>query len=153
MKKWLFACLIALSLQANAWDDSPECFKRFEQDFFKERYLDEAFSLYQVTVPQGSWNIIFRALQAQMQQVPALVKKQANLMAVNPLEHPFQAEQAEKLLFDVLFAAFAQVMHDYNVADDYNIRDMFNYILEKQQAEIDSCFKTTQQKPAVKKHR
>ena len=139
-------CLLACPLQGLfAWDDSPECFKRFERDFFKERYLNEAFSLHQMTVPQSQWNIIYRALQAKMQQVPGLVKSQAERMDVNPLSHPFQAEQAEKLLFDILYQAFVQTMHDYNVRDDYSIQNMFNYVLQKQQAEIDSCFQTKKQ--------
>lgn len=135
------ACsLVLFPINGNAWDDSPECFKRFERNFFRERDLDEAFGLHQVTVPQSNWNAIYRALQRQMQQVPEVVKRQAQKMDKNPLDHPFQPEQAQKILFDTLYAVFSQVMHDYGVTDQYSIRDMFNYLMQKQQLEIDACF-------------
>lgn len=150
---WAAFILIVLPVHGYTWDDSPDCFKRFERNFFKEQYLDETFAMHGTDITQSSWNAIYVALQQQMQQVPGIIKSKAAKMDVNPLDHPFQHEVAEQLLFEVLYAVFVQVMHDYNVKDPYAIQDMFNYIRQKQEAEIDACFTPPQppQKKPVRK--
>lgn len=139
---WIALCLLALPFHAFSRNDTPECFKRLERNFFKEQDLAEAFSLHRLTVPQSQWNAIYRTLKRQSEQIPSLLRARAARMNPNPLSYPFQAEQAKALLFDVLYAVFEQVMQDFNVTNHFAIQDMFNYLLQKQQLEIDSCFKS-----------
>lgn len=135
--------LLLIPLSLFGWDDSPACYKRLERYFFKEIYLYEALSLHNVY--QSNWKPIYNELESYMREAPNMIKERARAMDNNPLEHPFQPEAAKKLLFDTLFDIFQKVLLDWsvnaeNVINQNDIREMFEYIKNKQQDQIDLCF-------------
>lgn len=131
-----FQFLFFITLQA--WDDTPKCFKYLEKNFFEERILTQALSFHYI--PQGDWDAIYRDVKIKMKHMPETIKMKARAMDVNPLENPFQPKEAQKLLLDSLYEAFASVMWYHNIYHSGTIVDIFNFVLKKQQSKLDECF-------------
>jgi hypothetical protein len=123
------------------YDDTPDCFKKLEKNFFVSSFTQQSFSLH--NVPQSSWTLIYNQLLKAADSIPRTVRDRAQNLRVNPLENPFNPDKAWEILEQALFDVFLQVLRANNVFHQYNdndIRDMFEYIKFQQVPEINACF-------------
>lgn len=134
-----FGSFALASTIANAYNDSPSCYKELQTHFFRQDLVLQALSMH--FIGQSQWTPINNALQEATKAVPQMVKEQAVRMPRNPLENPFQAKEAEELLRKILFEVFEAVLHQYGVTNPGDIREMFEYIEQQQAGRIKSCFR------------
>jgi len=137
----LCAVLFLLPLTPlNAYDDSPTCFKEFETNFFPYDLLSEALSMSRIS--QSQWTLIYQELRNRSGRIADAVQNQARQMQPNPLDNPFNPEQAEKILMSVLYAEFDDVMRAFNVANPLLIRSTFDYIKSRQNRRLKACLES-----------
>lgn len=152
-RKKILICLILGSLLWTApgfsYDARPACFKSLEVNFFDITYLYQALNLY--NIPQGSWNLILTALHQQSLSVPAIMMKEGKKLAKNPLENPFNPEEAEKLLLRVLYGVFYDALHNNAVIDDPSIEKMFAYIVRHKQPLLNACFQKVEEQQYLRR--
>ena len=140
-KLFTIASLLFSSLNALYLDEKP-CFQELQTDFFRPDLVMEALSVH--TVVQNQWYLITQSLTKRSKDIPNLLRERARHMELNgernPLLYPFQPENADKLLNEVLMEVFIAVLKDSNVTEPpFNIKEMFNYIRNKQAERIKDC--------------
>lgn len=134
-----FVFLMAALDCLQAYDDSPPCLKHIEQTFFTPYYVKQALSLHLIN--QGQWDPIVQELQYRSKDLHKMIRTQAGRQKPNPLDNPFNAEAAGKVVYDVLFQLFRDVCRHNNIfATDHDIQEMFRYIYERQQGLFEKCF-------------
>lgn len=141
-KIFIFVCFLNMSTAVFAFDASPRCFKELQLHFFQPAIVSQALSIHRVD--QSVWTPIVQLLEEASKKVPEIIKKRAQGMNPNPLEPIFIPEVAKALLEEALFDVFSGVLISFNNYQDIringnDIRDMFNYIMEKQASRIDGC--------------
>lgn len=142
---FFFYIFALLWIPLYSYDDTPNCFKELETNFFQPDVVIQALSINQGYVDyQNRWVPINNELKRRSQDVPSMVKRKADQMTPSPLEYPFQPEAASQLLWEALYEVFNSVMHDYAIYDQALIRNMFNYIRAQQEQKLTSCFNVKQ---------
>lgn len=139
MGKWLFG-LLALILMSPlaAFDDSPSCVQDIETGFFNEVWLFEAMSYHYVQ--QSAWKMIARDIQYRSGTIPRQVKAARNRLPTDPFQDPFNGQASWALIRGVLLQNFREVMNFYQIFNESDINQMFEYIEAKQMARIQRCF-------------
>lgn len=133
---WLFVILSPLSYLP-AYDASPPCFRELETNFFKQILLYQALSLHHVY--QSQWSPIYQDLVKRSADIPRTVRDKASRMHRNPLQDPFQKDVAVDILRQTLYDAFVEVLKIHNITNESDIKDMFNYIQERQPEYLRRC--------------
>lgn len=142
-KHCLILCIIGSGLWIKAcygYEAAPECFRKLEIEFFSPDLTQQAFSLHRV--PQSSWSLIYGQLMREVSDVPRLLRERAQTQRVNPLQNPFDPDKSWEILQEVLMEVFSRVMRSHNAFNQYNeydIKEMFEYIKNQQQVAIQSC--------------
>lgn len=139
MFKWLIAAMLMSMPVQGFSDDTPPCMRELEIDFFKIELLSQALSLYDV--PQGQWTPIYQDLISRSQTVPYRVREKAKAYEKNPLDFPFNGEEAKKLLRQSLEEVFIEVLEDNDVSDRGAIVEMFNFLYQHHLPTINDCMK------------
>lgn len=122
-----------------AYEDVPPCFNQLHLTFFKPDRVAEALSLYK-QINQSSWRLISNDLSVGAQQVPGIVRRIARARNPNPLEAPFDRNEAFAALQAAFFQVTASVLTKYNLANT----DMANGIvifLWNHSPEIQNCLR------------
>lgn len=125
-----------------AFNAEPPCFKDLEENFFRDDLVLQALSLQYNWYSQGQWALIVRGLHDRSRDIPYMLERRASLARPSPLEYPFQYEQASKLLFEILFEVFHQVMIESGITNEGIINSMFKYIRDQQANRINACLGT-----------
>lgn len=115
----------------------PRCLKTLAVTFYDGVYLDQALNMHRVY--QSTWSPIRNELKRRARRVPELMYQEGKKLRPNPLDHPFNPKEAEKIFIKVLFQQFQETLNDFDVMNRGNIRDMFDYIRLRQQDKIDAC--------------
>lgn len=136
MRKFLATSICLLFSQVFGLD--PSCVRDIEENFFNPYYVSQALSLHDFS--QSAWSEVNRNLKTRVGGIPALVRQKANKLSPNPFDAPYDPEEAANVLKEALYETLEQTLHDFNVTDPYEIREMFNYILEKQAPRWKACF-------------
>jgi len=123
----------------SAYNDEPGCYKDLKLTFFSPDLVKQALSMHYRTISQSDWGPIVDLLQSRSQDVPEIIKIRANRMNPNPLEYPFDGSRAAELLYQTVYEIFSDVLHGYNVGNDGQIREMFNYIKQQQSMRLQPC--------------
>lgn len=149
-----FGCFVLLCYftPIYAWEDIPPCFRYFETSFFKQELVLQAFDLHHLY--QSHASTVYTALQHAAKDVPNIVRAKAKAMRPNPLAHPYNREQAEKILKQTLEEVFLKVLQENYVGyqraiNESEMKGMFGYIFSQQETAWTNCFgkptkKTTQ---------
>lgn len=124
----------------SAYDDSPKCLREFETDFFPYDILSEALSMS--FIGQSQWTLIYDELKRRNSSIIDQVKAAGRQMRPDPFENPFDPEQAEKVLMQVLFKEFNDVLVLFNVANPLTIRSAFEYIRRRQAPRLKNCLQS-----------
>ncbi|CCB86882.1 MULTISPECIES: hypothetical protein [Parachlamydia] len=135
----LFILLIP-SQVVMAYDDTPACFKEIEVNFFSYDVLSEALNMNGVA--QSQWMLVYQSLRDRRERIVAQVKNIANQMRPNPLLNPFDPDRAVRILMQVLFAEYSDVMLALNVANPISpvvIRSSFEYIKGRHATRLKAC--------------
>jgi hypothetical protein len=135
----LVVILLCTQSYLTAWDDTPNCFKKIEEEIFNQRNLDQTFSMHLYYMNQGSWNILYKLLRDQTHDLHQKLRKAGNQFERNPFDHPFQPKAALNLLHDTLFIGFERVMRENNVNSAEVITSMFDEIWRKQAGRLAEC--------------
>jgi hypothetical protein len=148
-----FLCVASLLLPLtplSAYDDSPACFKEFETNFFPYDLLSEALSMS--GIGQSQWTLIYQELKGRSGRIVDEIQSQARQMHPNPLDNPFNPEQAEKILLNVLYAEFDDVMRLFSIGvpNPLLIRSTFDYIRSRQARKLKACLES-QHTPSFKR--
>lgn len=138
MKKFIMAISLFLAHGLSAFYDAPACFEQLETDFFQYSSVGQALSLH--NVDQNQWAMIVRRLKERSQGLPKIIREEANKLPRDPLDHPFQAKEAQELLEKELFNIFNQVLYESNVVNKSDIKGMFAYIRHQQADRLKACF-------------
>jgi hypothetical protein len=91
-------------------------------------------------VSQSAWTEINRVLKQNSGVIAGRVRDRAARMNPNPFDTPFQAQDASKVLQEVLLDYFTETLRGFNIIDPTEIREMFNYIKEQQSDKFVRCF-------------
>lgn len=119
-----------------AYDARPSCYRDLERNFFEEKAVTTALSLWQVQ--QGQWRSIVYELKKQSQEAERLIKEKAARYSVNPLQNPFQPDVAKSLLKETMWQIFRRVMIESGFYDPVAMERMFQHIWESD-PRISSC--------------
>jgi len=137
MKYFIFCLFLPVVLYAQ---QMPPCFRDLQTNFFSYEVMSGAFFLY--NVHQSDWQPLYQAVQSNAALVPSIVQAKAARKIPNPL-YPFQPQVAVQILLEAEFEIFAGVMRNYQSTqlyiNDSLIRQMFNYIRERQNDRIARC--------------
>lgn len=125
---------------AFAYNDEPACFRAIETTFFSYEILAQAMSLHHVDPSQ--WEPIYQKLQERSQHVPQAVRSKVANDIISPLEYPFNAKEAVKIMYQVLYEMFTQVLREVNITNESDYKGMFSYIRRHQAEKIKSCLGT-----------
>ncbi len=136
--------LLIIPFQVHGYDDSPGCFVEIQNSFFQQDSVLQAFNLYRV--PTNQMNSLYNELKYRARDVNYIVTQRARRMKPNPLENPFNAEESKSLFLSVLFEIFNETMQINNITNDRDIRQMFEYILEKREGYLNSCLQLDEKK-------
>lgn len=140
MFRWICCCLLLEAPMASfAADATPPCLRYIEAHFFEVVALDQALNLYMVG--QSSWNPIKSSLSQKSANLHRLAYSEGKKRRNNPFDYPFQANEAKKIVVDNLFTIFRKTLHEFDVVNEGSIKNMFSYILEAQQENIDRCLR------------
>lgn len=134
----LLGCCIGT--QADAFNDQPGCFQDLALHFFQPGLVDQALSLHSRYVYQSQWANINNMLQEAAPNIPNIIRNRTARQLKSPLDYPFQPKEAYLLLRSVLFEVWVQVLNQNGVINNTDIKEMFNYILYKQQDRLHACF-------------
>ncbi len=124
-------------------DVSPLCYRQIQVTFFNSQIVVQALGLQRVD--QSLWRFILSDLQGSMWRVPSMVQAEAQSMVPNPLDPPFNNDEAFKILQKVLYRVFYAVMiRNQSKLGNSNInyssiQGAFRYIWLQQQAVIVNC--------------
>lgn len=118
--------------------DNVACVFELETQFFTEPIVNQALSLYNIR--QELWLPISHALQNKSIEVPERMKRGTARMVPNPIEYPMQRAAVAKILKQVLFEVFMEVMHKYLASDDATAELVFDYIFGMQKPNFIRCF-------------
>jgi len=132
----LFFFLVVF-MQVAAYDDTPRCFYRLEQNFFNEKAVGRALNFHRY--PQSTWEPITRLLKYNTRNIHSILRARGRKMARNPLEKPFQYKEAQELLLSTLYDIFVLTVQEFDINNLSDIDDMFDYLVDQSQAEIDEC--------------
>jgi hypothetical protein len=135
--KILIVIMLALPFPIFGANATPRCVKKLAVTFYDGVYLDQALNMHKVG--QSSWNLIKSELSRRSKEVPNLMYAEGKKQRPNPLDHPFQAKEAEKLFLKVLYKIFEETLNNFDVMNRSGNRDMFEYIKFHQQPKIDAC--------------
>lgn len=139
MVKWIFCWLtFAATLPLTAWDDSPSCVEQIETTFFNEVWLNEAMSYHYVS--QSAWKMINRDILYRAKDIPRQVKAVRERLQYDPFQNPFNGQASWALIRPVLLQNFREVMNFYQIFNEQDINQMFEYIENKQMSRIKQCF-------------
>lgn len=130
-----------------AWDDSPSCVQDIETTFFNEVWLNEAMSYHYVS--QSAWKMINRDILYRARTIPNQVKSAREHLPTDPFQYPFNGQASWALIRGILLQNFREVMNFYQIFNESDINQMFEYIENKQMVRIRHCFQLDQ--PAPKK--
>lgn len=145
-QKFLLFVIFCGVTSLHAYNDEPACFRDLQVNFFRPDLVATALSLNKVS--QSAWQPIQNQLIIQSAYVPRIIHDRAQSMGLqNPLEYPFNAPLATKLLWEVLYGVFTEVLQSSNVTSlnsgtvmtAENIQDMFEYIRLEQASNLDAC--------------
>ena len=139
----LITYVLATLMPVFAPCEMPPCYRDLEVNFFNPTLVNEALSLHSVF--QSSWSLINYELQKNVRRVPELVKARAREMERNPFEPTFQPQEASALLRQVLFDVFSQTLAEFNITNQNNVDEMFQYIRERQSHRFLACFGQTKE--------
>lgn len=142
MKKLLsFLIVLATFSISSIWSVIPDqnaCFRDLQVNFFQERTVYQALSLYRI--PQGLWEPISSTLKMKSYQVPERMQRITARMVPNPIEFPMQraitAEILKKVLKDILY----ETMTKYQVNERPTADFVFDYIFMRQMRKFIYCF-------------
>lgn len=137
LRNILIISLLFFSSSLFSYDDTPNCLRRLETRYFEETHLEQVFNMHKVW--QSTWAPIKRDLKKRSREVPRLVYEEGKKYRPNPIDHPFNPKEAEKIVIRVLYAVFRQTMLGYDFLNEGDIRDMFLYIKAERQAELKAC--------------
>lgn len=118
--------------------DPIACVSELELHFFKQPFVNQALSLYNVR--QELWLPIDIRLQQKSLEVPTRLKRRTAYMVPNPLEYPMQRAKVGEVLKEILFEVLKEVMKEYYLDKEYSTPLIFNYIFDKQLASFNACF-------------
>ncbi len=131
-KYLLFFFLLSIGIQqecAGVVSKVPPCFKKMQVNFFERAIVEKALNLHLVS--QSSWALINKNLNRRSSVVPIQMETIAKRMRPNPLS-PFDIEEANKLLIEILFTIFRNTMIEMNFSSESGIREMFLFIQSHQ---------------------
>lgn len=131
---------ILLHFDVMAYNDEPACFREIETTFFSYDVLAQALSLHHVDPSQ--WEPIYQKLQERSKQVPEAVRSRVANDIKSPLDYPFNAKEAVKIMYQVLYEMFTQVLREVNITNESDYTGMFLYMRKKQADKIRSCLGT-----------
>ncbi len=147
--RWLIPFLSLLLVGSlHAWDDSPSCVENIETTFFNEVWLTEAMSYHYVN--QSAWKMISRDVLFRARDIPRQVKAARNRLPSDPFQNPFNGQASWALIRGILLQNFREVMNFYQIFNEDDIKQMFEYIENKQMGRIKSCFQLDQPVPIQK---
>lgn len=118
--------------------DPIPCVLKLETGFFTEGIVSQALSMYNVR--QELWVLINDLLQQKSQEVPDRMKRRTAYMVPNPIEYPMQKGATAKILKDVLFDVFNEVMMQYHTDEILDSKSIFDYIFSRRFGEFEKCF-------------
>lgn len=132
---------ILIGLLLMSWVAAPRCFYNLEMTFFDREIVMESMNAFTLSgIYQSQWSLVYVDLMRERTTIPELVKERARKMKPNPLDYPFQAEQAEEILLKALYEVFSKVIRKHSTANDEVIQGMFKYIVERQSKKLEACF-------------
>jgi hypothetical protein len=144
VKSWRMSYLLIYFLAylgtGYAFEDIPPCYKELQTNFFRYDLTSQAFSLHRIG--QSQWQTLVSQLEQRSKVVPQLVEAEAKQLNPNPLERPFQIENAVEILRRALFLVFRQVLlenYALLVTNEVAIREMFEHIWFNQQGALVKC--------------
>lgn len=147
---WISFFSLILNL-GYGFDDSSDCFRKLEKNFFESDATLKAFSLYHL--PQSSWTLIYGQLVNASVNIPNQVRLRAANLRPDPMKAPFNAKKAWEILEQVLFEVFQQVLRNNNAFNQFNdnsIKGMFDFIVVQHQKEIEECLIQLEKESAKK---
>ena len=136
---WLVGLLVLILISPlGAFDDSPSCVQEIETNFFNEVWLFEAMSYHYVQ--QSAWKMIARDIKFRSGTIPRQVKGARDNLPSDPFQNPFNGQASWALIRSILLQNFREVMNFYQIFNESDIKQMFEYIETKQMARIQRCF-------------
>lgn len=135
-----FCIFFIVPLLGFSYEDTPSCFRELEQSFFDSQSVGRA--LQNSGIDQGQWSPIMLDLKQASKGIPERLRRMGNSMQPDPFQHPFNAKVAGKLLDEVLYQTFVEVMTPYANADPrfvINLRGMYADIRAAHAAEWNRC--------------
>ena len=118
--------------------DRIPCFVDLETLFFNEYIVNQGLSLY--SIRQELWVPINGALKRKSSEVPERMKMRTAFMVPNPIEYPMQRGLTAKILKEVLFEVFLEVMREYQANERPTADFVFDYIFTEQLPNFVKCF-------------
>lgn len=123
------------------WTVNPDpipCVEYLETNFFEPSIVNRGLSFYKIN--QSQWDPIVTQLQVVSQTIPSRMKQRTAGMFPNPIEYPMQKMPTARLLKEVLYQVFMEVMVNNYAANQPQATLVFDYILSKQAALFVNCF-------------
>ena len=127
MRAYFFFLLFLVNL-LTAYDDRPACYKDLERNFFQYKITAEALALWNVNQSQGQWEYIIKLIQAKQKDAEYVIQEKARRFQPNPLQNPFQMEEARDLLRETMYQIFERALLESGFFDTLTIAKMFEYI-------------------------
>lgn len=131
---WLVCCLLVAELSAL----TPSCVRDIELHFFQQNLVQEAFSLHGIS--QSNWNLINYELARRVKRVPDIVEKKARRMDPNPFGPPYRPFDVQDIVEATLLEVFKETLSLFQIQNEGQIVEMFNYIRNKQEHKFVNCF-------------
>lgn len=134
---FFFYSLPVIALPTVVPDRIP-CVLELETQFFLEPIVNRSLSLYNVR--QELWLPINTRLRQKNLEVSERMKVRTAYMVPNPIEYPMQKAVTAKILKEVLFEVFMEVMREYQIAARPEAKLIFGYIFDEQLPSFIRCF-------------
>lgn len=130
-----FTAIIALPTVV---PDPVPCVLDLETRFFAEPIVNQGLSLYNVR--QELWPLINESLRGKSVDVPRRMKQRTAYMVPNPIEYPMQKAATAKILKEVLFEVFMEVMRENYMGGSPDAAVAFDYIFTERLPDFIRCF-------------
>lgn len=131
--------LILLLATCLSFTTEPPCFRELQTHYFTFDIVGKAFSMNPDYIYQNQWDTIFQDLRQSAQDAPNRIQQKARGMRPNPLNYPFQAEAAEKLLLETMHEIFTEVMYRNYIINKPVVDSCFRYIAQQMEPKVRAC--------------
>lgn len=118
--------------------DPNPCLLILETHFFQEGIVNQALSLYNVR--QELWLPINQRLKQKNFEIPERMKVKTAYMVPNPIEYPMNKAVTAKILKEVLYEIFMEVVREYRVGASASPEYIFDYIFSQNLPKFIDCF-------------